>query len=220
MAWHGGRPGSKRSSGRWSSSTKRRPSRTPSSTQTRAVKKLQAGCRLAYSPGTPVENHLGDLWSLYDFCCPGLLGNAAQFKRYVKLINQRQDSQAFGALRRLVRPYLLRRLKTDPHIVPDLPDKTEMRAECGLSKRQAVLYGQAVADLEKRLEDATGMARRGLVLSLLMQLKQICNHPAQCVSPAAPSPRKTAASSSACGCYVSRSPSVRKKSWCSRNSSR
>ncbi len=148
------------------------------STQTRAVKKLNAGCRLALT-GTPVENQLGDLWSLFDFCCPGLLGTAAEFKRYIKKINETQDAHAFGALRRLVRPYLLRRLKTDPHIVPDLPDKTEMRTECGLSKRQAILYERAVADLEKRLETAKGIGRRGLVLASLMQLKQICNHPAQ-----------------------------------------
>jgi non-specific serine/threonine protein kinase len=78
-----------------------------------------------------------------------------------------------------VRPYILRRLKTDPDIVPDLPEKTEMRAECGLSKKQAALYGKAVEDLARRLEETEGIARRGLVLSTLMQLKQICNHPAQ-----------------------------------------
>jgi hypothetical protein len=148
------------------------------STQTRAVKKLKSGCRLALT-GTPVENHLGDLWSLFDFCCPGLLGSASQFKRYVKALNQRQDAQAYGALRGLVRPYILRRLKTDPHIVPDLPDKTEMRAECGLSKKQAALYERTVEDFAERLENAEGIARRGMVLALLMHLKQICNHPAQ-----------------------------------------
>jgi non-specific serine/threonine protein kinase len=148
------------------------------SAQTKAVKNLDAGGRIALT-GTPVENQLGDLWSIFDFCCPGLLGSAGQFKQYVKRLNQQQDAAAFGALRRLVRPYILRRLKTDPHIVPDLPDKTEMRAECGLSKKQAALYEQAVADLAERLESADGMARRGLVLAVLMQLKQICNHPAQ-----------------------------------------
>jgi SNF2 family DNA or RNA helicase len=157
------------------------------STQTRAVKKLQAGGRIVLT-GTPVENHLGDLWSLFDFCSPGLLGSATQFKKYVKQLNQRQDAQAFGALRRLVRPYILRRLKTDPNIVPDLPEKTEMRAECGLSKKQAVLYERAVKDLAERLETADGMARRGLVLSVLMQLKQICNHPAQFLSSGAYAP--------------------------------
>jgi non-specific serine/threonine protein kinase len=149
-----------------------------SSAQTRGVKKLKAAGRIVLT-GTPVENHLGDLWSLFDFCCPGLLGTAVQFKQFVKQLNKRQDAQAFGSLRRLVRPYILRRLKTDPTIVPDLPEKTEMRTECGLSKKQAALYEQAVADLAKRLETAEGIARRGLVLAVLMQLKQICNHPAQ-----------------------------------------
>jgi SNF2 family DNA or RNA helicase len=149
-----------------------------SSAQTRAVKQLRAAGRIVLT-GTPVENHLGDLWSIFDFCCPGLLGSASQFKQFVKRLNKQQDSQAFAGLRRLVRPYILRRMKTDPNIVPDLPDKTEMRAECGLAKKQAVLYERAVNDLAKRLKTADGMARRGLVLSALMQFKQICNHPSQ-----------------------------------------
>lgn len=149
-----------------------------SSAQTKAVKKLNAWGRIVLT-GTPVENQLGDLWSIFDFCCPGLLGSATQFKTFVKRLNKQQDAAAFGSLRRLVRPYILRRMKTDPTIVPDLPEKTEMRAECGLAKRQAALYEQAVADLAERLKTSDGMARRGLVLSALMQLKQICNHPAQ-----------------------------------------
>ncbi|HUE74360.1 MAG TPA: DEAD/DEAH box helicase [Pirellulaceae bacterium] len=151
------------------------------SAQARSVKKLPAAGRIVLT-GTPVENHLGDLWSLFDFCSPGLLGNAKQFKEFVKRLNQRQDSHAYGSLRRLVRPYILRRLKTDPSIVPDLPAKTEMRTECGLSKKQAALYERVVSDLAERLEKADGMARRGLVLSALMQLKQVCNHPAQFLS--------------------------------------
>jgi non-specific serine/threonine protein kinase len=149
-----------------------------SSTQTKAVKQLSSHVRIALT-GTPVENHVGDLWSIFDFCCPGLLGSAAQFKQYVKRLNSSQDAEAFGALRRLVQPYILRRLKTDPRIVPDLPEKTEMRVQCGLSKKQAALYEQAVADLAKRLDEADGIKRRGLILTALMQLKQICNHPAQ-----------------------------------------
>jgi hypothetical protein len=148
------------------------------SAQSRAVKKLPARARIVMT-GTPVENHLGDLWSIFDFCCPGLLGSARQFQEYVKRLNQQQDAHAYGSLRRLVRPYILRRLKTDPHIAPDLPAKTEMLAECRLSKKQAVLYEQRVAELQRLLEDSQGMARRGLVLATLMQLKQICNHPAQ-----------------------------------------
>ncbi len=152
--------------------------KNPSSTQARCVKKLAGTSRIVLT-GTPVENHLGDLWSIFDFCCPGLLGTSGQFKQFVKRLNQRQEAEAFGGLRRLVRPYILRRLKTDPAIVPDLPDKTEMRVECGLSKKQAALYERAVDDLARRLKQADGIARRGLVLAVLMQLKQICNHPAQ-----------------------------------------
>ena len=149
-----------------------------SAAQAKAVKKLSATGRVALT-GTPVENHLGDLWSLFEFCCPGLLGSSARFKKFVKRLNQQPDAAAFGSLRRLVRPYILRRLKTDPNVVPDLPEKTEMRAECGLTKQQAVLYEKAVHDLQNRLKKADGIARRGLVLATLMQLKQICNHPSQ-----------------------------------------
>jgi non-specific serine/threonine protein kinase len=107
------------------------------------------------------------------------LGSAAQFKKFIKRLRESQDAEAFASLRRLVRPYILRRLKTDPGVVPDLPEKTEMRVECGLAKKQAVLYKKALIDFEERLEAAEGIARRGLVLSLLMQLKQLCNHPSQ-----------------------------------------
>ena len=158
-----------------------------SSAQTKAVKKLDAAGRIVLT-GTPVENQLGDLWSLFDFCCPGLLGSAKQFKEFVKRLDKQQDAHAYGALRRLVQPYILRRMKTDPNIVPDLPEKTEMRAECGLSKKQAVLYEQLVEDLAEQLKKAkearesgesSDMQRRGLVLSMLMRLKQVCNHPSQ-----------------------------------------
>jgi non-specific serine/threonine protein kinase len=149
-----------------------------SSTQARSVKKLEAASRIVLT-GTPIENHLGDLWSIFDFCCPGLLGSSADFKRYIKRLNREQDSAAYAGLRRLVQPYILRRLKTDPNVAPDLPEKTEMRVECGLSKKQAVLYERAVADFSERLRQAEGIARRGLVLAVLMQMKQICNHPDQ-----------------------------------------
>ncbi|MCA9222757.1 MAG: DEAD/DEAH box helicase, partial [Planctomycetales bacterium] len=147
-----------------------------SSAQAKAVRRLKTSGRIALT-GTPVENHLGELWSLFDFCCPGLLGNASQFKSFIKRLNRRQDANAYGSLRQLVRPYILRRLKTDPNIAPDLPDKTEMRADCGLAKKQVALYQHVLDDLRQRLENSDGMARRGLVLASLMQLKQICNHP-------------------------------------------
>ncbi len=158
-----------------------------SSTQAKTVKQLVASGRIALT-GTPVENHLGDLWSIFDFCCPGLLGSATQFKQFVKRLSGEQNAATLGALRRLVQPYILRRLKTDPGVAPDLPQKTEMHVQCGLSKKQAALYERAVADLARRLQAAEGIARRGLVLSVLMQLKQICNHPSQYLNQADFSP--------------------------------
>ena len=116
---------------------------------------------------------MGDLWSIFDFINPGLLGNAKQFSRYAKGLADRTENP-YGPLRELVRPYILRRMKTDKSVIADLPDKTEIKALCGLSRRQTALYGQAVADLEKSLEDADGIQRKGVVLAMLTRLKQIC----------------------------------------------
>ena len=146
--------------------------------QTRALKKLSAHRRMVMT-GTPIENHVGELWSLFDFASPGLLGSAAEFKRYVKSLNQQKDGQAYAGLRKLVQPYILRRMKSDPTIAPDLPDKIEMRTECGLSLPQTILYAKAVEELQRQLSKVDGIQRRGLVLSTLMQFKQICNHPSQ-----------------------------------------
>ncbi len=151
--------------------------KNPDAKQTRAVKELKAGARLALT-GTPVENRLGDLWSIFDFVNPGLLGSSKEFTSFVKrLANQPHGS--FMPLRELVRPYILRRLKTDKTVIADLPDKTEIKAFCSLSRRQAALYEQAVKELSEQLADATGIRRKGLVLSFLMRFKQICNHPSQ-----------------------------------------
>jgi non-specific serine/threonine protein kinase len=151
--------------------------KNPDAKQTRAVKKLKAGARLALT-GTPVENRLGDLWSIFDFVNPGLLGSSKEFTSFAKrLANQPHGS--FMPLRELVRPYILRRLKTDKTVIADLPDKTEIKAFCSLSRRQAALYEQAVKELSEQLADATGIRRKGLVLSFLMRFKQICNHPSQ-----------------------------------------
>ena len=146
--------------------------------QTRALKKLSADRRMVMT-GTPIENHVGELWSLFDFASPGLLGTAGEFKKYVAQLNRQRDGQAFAGLRQLVRPYILRRMKSDPAIAPDLPDKIEMRIECGLSLPQTILYAKAVDELKRLLEEKDGIQRRGLVLASLMQFKQICNHPAQ-----------------------------------------
>ena len=151
--------------------------KNPNAKQTRAVKALKAASRIALT-GTPVENHLGDLWSIFDFINPGLLGSAKQFSRYVKSLADRESNQ-YGPLRELVRPYILRRMKTDKAIISDLPDKTEVKAWCGLTRKQAALYEQSVKDLEKALQETDGIERRGIVLAMLMRLKQICNHPSQ-----------------------------------------
>ena len=148
------------------------------SKQTRAVKELSAQARIAMT-GTPVENRLSDLWSLFDFLNPGLLGTAKQFGKFVKSL-QAAPEPSFEPLRNLVRPYILRRLKTDRRVIADLPDKTEVDAYCSLSKHQAALYQHAVDELAHQLESTeVGIQRRGIVLSQLMRLKQICNHPAQ-----------------------------------------
>ncbi len=151
--------------------------KNPAAKQTRTVKQLKAQARIALT-GTPIENRLGDLWSIFDFINPGLLGSARQFSTFVKQLADRPQNP-YGPLRELVRPYILRRMKTDRSIIADLPDKTEVKAFCLLSRKQAALYQQAVDDLADQLEDAHGIQRRGIVLALLMRLKQICNHPSQ-----------------------------------------
>jgi SNF2 family DNA or RNA helicase len=149
--------------------------------QARAIRGLSAGFRLALT-GTPVENRLAELWSIMQFLNPGFLGSAKQFReQYTLPIEKYGDQGAAARLRQLTRPFLLRRVKTDPDVIQDLPDKQEMKVYCQLTTEQATLYEAVVRDallaIEAQAED--GMARKGLVLSMLMQLKQICNHPAQ-----------------------------------------
>ena len=151
--------------------------KNPNAKQTRAAKALKATARIALT-GTPVENHLGDLWSIFDFINPGLLGSAKQFSRYARMLADRENNP-YGPLRELVRPYILRRMKTDKSIISDLPDKTEVKAWCSLSRRQAALYEQAVRELGDALENSDGIQRKGIVLAMLLRLKQICNHPSQ-----------------------------------------
>jgi len=147
------------------------------SRQTRAVKELQATSRLALT-GTPVENRLSDLWSIFDFLNPGLLGGAKEFGTLAKKLAS-PGGPGYGPLRSLIRPYLLRRLKTDKTVIRDLPEKSELNAYCGLSKQQAALYEGAVRELSQQLKNVEGIQRRGVVLSYLMRFKQICNHPSQ-----------------------------------------
>ena len=151
--------------------------KNPAAKQTRAVKNLKPEARMALT-GTPVENRLGDLWSLFDFINPGLLGSAKEFTKFTKRLAEGPHA-SYGPLRELVKPYILRRLKTDKSVISDLPDKTEMKAYCPLTRSQAALYEQAVNELATQLGDSSGIARKGLVLSYLMRFKQICNHPSQ-----------------------------------------
>jgi non-specific serine/threonine protein kinase len=151
--------------------------KNPEAKQTRAAKKLNAQARFALT-GTPVENRLGDLWSIFDFINPGLLGSSKEFTSLVKRLAEKPHNP-YGPLRELVRPYILRRLKTDKKVIADLPDKTEVKAFCQLSRQQAALYQQAVKELAEQLDDAEGIKRKGVVLSFLMRFKQICNHPSQ-----------------------------------------
>ena len=149
--------------------------KNPDAKQTQTVKALKAQARFALT-GTPIENRLGDLWSIFDFVNPGLLGSSKEFTNFVKGLANRPHNP-YGPLRELVRPYILRRLKTDKAVIADLPDKTEVKAFCQLSRKQAALYEQSVKELAKQLQEAEGIQRKGMVLSFLMRFKQICNHP-------------------------------------------
>ena len=151
--------------------------KNPSTRQTKAVKKLPAQARIALT-GTPIENRLGDLWSLFDFLNPGLLGSTKVFQGFVKSMQSR-DRDQFEPLRKLVGPYILRRLKTDPKVISDLPEKTETVRYCNLTKQQIKHYTHIVQHLNKSLHSVDNMARRGLVLQTLVRLKQVCNHPSQ-----------------------------------------
>jgi len=149
--------------------------KNPAARQTRAAKKLAGRARVALT-GTPVENRLSDLWSIFDFVNPGLLGSAREFGAFTKRLAARPH-RPFEPLRELVRPYVLRRLKSDRSVIADLPDKTEVKAFCALSRKQAALYAEAVKDLGGRIAGTEGIARKGLILAFLTRFKQICNHP-------------------------------------------
>jgi len=144
-----------------------------------AVRSLPSAHRFAVT-GTPVENRLGDLWSLMEFANPGLLGQPAVFKqRFATPIERHGDAEAAQRLRSLTQPFVLRRLKTDTSIITDLPAKIEMDVVCSLTREQASLYQAVVADMMERIESTEGIERRGLVLATMTKLKQVCNHPAQ-----------------------------------------
>ncbi len=147
--------------------------------QSQAVRKLDAGYRVALT-GTPVENRLSELWSIMEFLNAGYLGSADGFHRNFALpIERYNDKEAGIRLRNTVQPFILRRLKTDPTIIKDLPDKIETKVHCNLTKEQATLYEAVVKEMLRKIENSEGIDRKGLVFSALVRLKQLCNHPAQ-----------------------------------------
>jgi SNF2 family DNA or RNA helicase len=152
--------------------------KNPDTKQSQAVRTLVADYRIALT-GTPVENHVGELWSIMDFLNPGFLGTAQQFKRaFFVPIQAYRDRDAVDRLAHITGPFILRRLKTDRSIISDLPEKMEMKVFCTLTAEQGDLYRQVVADAEKKIQDAEGIERRGVILAALTKLKQVCNHPA------------------------------------------
>jgi SNF2 family DNA or RNA helicase len=153
--------------------------KNPSAKQSQAVRQLKAGFKISLT-GTPVENRLSELWSILDFLNPGYLGNQQFFqRRFAMPIEKFGDRDSLQTLRSLVQPFILRRLKTDKDIIQDLPEKQEMNVFCGLSTEQATLYQKLVDNSLVEIEESDGIKRRGLILTLLLRLKQVCNHPAQ-----------------------------------------
>ncbi|MFZ7112267.1 MAG: DEAD/DEAH box helicase [Desulfatiglandales bacterium] len=153
--------------------------KNPETKQSRAARALTADFRTALT-GTPVENHVGDLWAIMDFLNPGLLGSQGAFKEhFFRPIQVYRDEETANRLKRMTGPFVLRRLKTDASIISDLPEKMEIKTFCSLTKEQASLYAAVTRDALEQLEEAEGMQRRGIVLSILTRLKQVCNHPSQ-----------------------------------------
>jgi superfamily II DNA or RNA helicase len=146
--------------------------------QSAAVRGLPARQRIALT-GTPVENRLAELWSIVDFVNPGLLGQLKDFReRFAVPIERDHDEQAAARLKQITGPFVLRRLKTDPAIISDLPEKIEMKVLCNLTAEQASLYQAVVDEMLDKIENSEGIERRGLVLATMTKLKQVCNHPA------------------------------------------
>lgn len=150
--------------------------KNPATKQTRQLKKLQSRMRIAMT-GTPIENDLTNLWSLFDFLDKGLLGSADEFRRFCRQLED--HPQGYAKLKNMISPFLLRRVKSDKKVIADLPDKLEQTDYAELSAKQAVLYRKLLSETQDRLLSSDGIERKGLVLSLLLHLKQICNHPDQ-----------------------------------------
>ena len=152
--------------------------KNPSAKQTQALRRLKAPIRVALT-GTPVENRLSELWSIMEFLNTGYLGSQLSFKRrFAVPIERYRDQEATEVLQQLVKPFVLRRLKTDPRVIRDLPEKNEMKVYCSLTREQATLYQAVVRESLKQIDRSDGMGRRGEILATLTRLKQVCNHPA------------------------------------------
>ncbi len=152
--------------------------KNPGAKQSQVIRALPAGFRLALT-GTPVENRLSELWSIMHFLNPGYLGSQERFRQhFARPIERHGDEEAARRLRSLVGPFILRRVKTDPRVIQDLPEKLEMKVYCNLSEEQATLYEAIVQEALSQLDETEGLARRGQILAMLMKLKQVCNHPA------------------------------------------
>lgn len=150
--------------------------KNPGTKQTREIKKLSAGMRIVMT-GTPIENELMNLWSLFDFLNKGLLGSAKEFHEYCKVLQDHPEG--YMRLKTMVAPFMLRRVKTDKSIISDLPEKLESVDYVTLTKKQIVLYRKSVVDMERLIETVEGIKRSGIILTTIMKLKQICNHPDQ-----------------------------------------
>jgi non-specific serine/threonine protein kinase len=153
--------------------------KNPETKQAKAVRTLPAPAKVALT-GTPVENHLGELWSIMEILNPGLLGSATSFReKFIIPVQRFREEEAAEQLRRLTRPFILRRLKTDRTIISDLPDKFEMKVLVNLTREQVTLYQAVVDEMLRRIDESEGIERKGLVLTTMLRLKQVCNHPTQ-----------------------------------------
>ncbi len=165
--------------------------KNPETKQARAARSLEADYRVALT-GTPVENNVGDLWSIMEFLNPSFLGTQAEFKKSFFIpIQANRDPAAAKRLKRMAGPFILRRLKTDKSIITDLPEKMEMKVFCTLTKEQASLYAAVVKDVEDSLDSTEGIQRKGIVLATLSKLKQVCNHPRQFLGDNSPIPGRS-----------------------------
>jgi SNF2 family DNA or RNA helicase len=161
------------------------------STQSRAVRALPSARRVALT-GTPVENRLSELWSIMEFLNPGLLGTSSAFrKKFANPIERDNDEAAAERLKRMTTPFVLRRVKTDRSIISDLPEKLEIKTYCNLTREQASLYQAVVDDMLEQIDKTEGIKRKGLVLSTMLRLKQVCNHPAQFLGDGSSLPRRS-----------------------------